>query len=641
MSNLVIKKMIVQGPTYQRTLEFQSGLNIIRGDRSTGKSLVLSLIDYVFGKDTPINLTVQKELDKYCEKVFLEISIKNEIFTISRNLKKQTKNFYLYYTEFESIDEFSVKKLNRKDYFKFLMKELNIKEYKKEKHMKHSEKKTFETISFRDVFRYCYISQDDLGTKYFMANQDKNKRYKNKFVFEMLFELLDLNGNELRERKVELENEVILEKKRKGHLEGYLDDRDASDYSLLLNKIDKINISIENNRIERNGLIQNSKDNQNKENLMYNKLKKQLINISNELSNIKKEKNELFLSVTGKTLLMKDYEKELIDIEATLEINHHIKKSEREIICPLCSSNVKNKVADQEKISDNEYQKVQKDLLSKIKLVNILIKNDQNKIMDKDKEMLGLEEEKKILENAISEYAKYTEVPFLSQLNSLNELSKKMIQKKERITDYLRVHKTINEKNKDIEHLNAQISELEKKDNQSEAIKRNKEVALEKINNFYVKNMDRLKYNESEGTFVDNENYVPFYEGADVFSQDSGGLRECMQISYFSSIIESDDIINRHPNLLLLDSISKYFGTNKNEGQEQGATEIIIPESEKITDPEVYEEVYNLLVDISKKSQIIIVENTPLNKFNKYFRYTFTKNGNGFVDLKKNEIESL
>lgn len=90
---MIIKKLIVRGDSYQRTLEFSNELNIISGEKTSGKSLVLSLIDYCLGKTSRISLKVQTELEKYVDFIFLEIKIDEDIFTISRGIKKMLLYF--------------------------------------------------------------------------------------------------------------------------------------------------------------------------------------------------------------------------------------------------------------------------------------------------------------------------------------------------------------------------------------------------------------------------------------------------------------------------------------------------------------------------------------------------------------------
>ena len=51
---------MLDGPEYRRTLAFDKGLNVISGEATSGKSLVLKLIDYCLGKSSKFDFSVQK-----------------------------------------------------------------------------------------------------------------------------------------------------------------------------------------------------------------------------------------------------------------------------------------------------------------------------------------------------------------------------------------------------------------------------------------------------------------------------------------------------------------------------------------------------------------------------------------------------
>ncbi|MDF2790218.1 MAG: hypothetical protein K0S80_3316, partial [Neobacillus sp.] len=137
-----------------------------------------------------------------------------------------------------------------------------------------------------------------------------------------------------------------------------------------------------------------------------------------------------------------------------------------------------------------------------------------------------------------------------------------------------------------------------------------------------------------------------------VYAHESGGLLECMQLSYLGAILKSktQGYATGHPGFLLLDSLSKYVGTLKKEEQqtpveqdesqseEQGSKSV--EEKNKINDPIVYEEFYKILIELSKDNQIILVENTPPEKFGSiYTKYTFYNGEKGLVDEKMNELK--
>lgn len=98
---LIIQKLVLDGPEYRRVLPFNDGLNIINGDKTSGKSLVLTLIDYCLGKSSKIDLNVQRELGNQVDRVFLVILINNDVLTIKRNLKAGFSNFSVFFSDFD------------------------------------------------------------------------------------------------------------------------------------------------------------------------------------------------------------------------------------------------------------------------------------------------------------------------------------------------------------------------------------------------------------------------------------------------------------------------------------------------------------------------------------------------------------
>ena len=253
---MIIKKLIVRGNSYQRTLKFTDGLNIIRGEKTSGKSLVLSLIDYCLGKSGNINLKVQTELDEHIEFIFLEVEIGKEVVTICRGIKKELSVFWVYNTDYENIEEYIPEKLNKKSLQNFLMTKLGAIEFTKTKNKPRSNELTTETISFRDIYRYCFVNQHELGTRTFLSNNEPMKKYKNPIAFEMMFDLIDYSQNNLQTEIVTSKNKIEDYKKNKENLEGYLEQRDNSDFIILLNKIDELTSEIEKLEKKKSEILQ-------------------------------------------------------------------------------------------------------------------------------------------------------------------------------------------------------------------------------------------------------------------------------------------------------------------------------------------------------------------------------------------------
>ncbi|PLT31986.1 hypothetical protein [Bacillus sp. V5-8f] len=205
-----------------------------------------------------------------------------------------------------------------------------------------------------------------------------------------------------------------------------------------------------------------------------------------------------------------------------------------------------------------------------------------------------------ISKTAIIEFSKQTSVPFLSQIDSINSIINNFNKDKEIINECsIRVHRKIDEKNKLIEELDKEIERVHKELKALKIKDDKKQKIFSFLNQKYKSYMKRLKYNVTQDTFIDENKYIPYHDGASVFDHESGGLLECMQISYLAAILSNRNkgYAVGHPGLLLLDSLSKYLGTIKPEyhqEQEQG--------EERINDPEMYEEIYNILIELSSNN---------------------------------------
>ncbi|EHB65984.1 AAA family ATPase [Paenibacillus lactis] len=645
MNRLVLKKLIIQGISYRRTIEFNEGFTIISGEKTSGKSLILSLIDYCFGKGSKIDLSVQKELDAFCDEVFLELSISNEIVTINRSLKKKFDKVNMYFCPFNMIDEYIPKILDVKEALQFMMQKLGISEYKLIRHKQHSTEKEIDTVSFRDIFRYVYIHQHDLGTKNFLENSSTFKAVKNPHAFKMMFNLVDVDKDTLNEKLVEVQNKISETKKELIGLKSYLKDRDAEDPLKLHLIIEKIESEIREKKQEKNNVVEDGKSNENKENQLYIKLKRDLEAISNELFNLRKEEKQLTLSIASKSLLLDEYKVELSEVEETLNINYKLVITDQILECPLCNSQVQHNHSIENSNSNGTERmliKIKKEINNKITLVSGLIETDRKKIEELNKEVSELNKKREIFDEAIKVFSKKTHVPFLSHIETLNSMINRLTKDKEALKESLRIYHKIEEKENYIQTLGIEEEKLKEKITALQVKGGEKEEILNFLNNEYKQYMSRLKYDLLEETYIHSTNYIPYYNGASVYAHESGGLLESMQLSYLGAILNAKEAgyAEGHPGLLMLDSISKYVGTLKRDQiLEEDSIADSLNSKEKIRDPEVYEEFYKILIELGANHQVILVENTPPEKFDRlYTKYTFYHGKHGLLDENANEI---
>lgn len=633
MSSVKIKRLVLLGCDYKRTLEFRDGLTIIRGEKTSGKSLVLSLIDYCLGKSESIKLNVQKQLNEHCDQVLLELDINDEKIIFKRNLKQNHKKISIYFCSLEKIHDYTPKVVDIQDAILIIMRKLKINEYRKPKNKTHSNEQTLEIISFRDIFRYVYVNQHMLGTDDFLNNKSAFKKYKNPYAFELIFNLIEQDKDQLNHQLVNAKNNLEKINKEIFGLKSYLEDKEAEDFLLLVAEEENLKNMI-SKQLEEKKLIIEKNNNISTENQMYIKLKNILINVADRKSYFEKRKAEINISISSKKLLLNDYIDEKKDIEATLEVNYKLTVDNQIIECPLCASKVHSHIKNNDEQSQDVLKNIQKDIDSKIKLVKSLIKKDLNEIKDIDSKITTLNDEQVVYNKAINKFSEKTSVPYLAQIDSINSIINSYIKKMESVNECIRLHNKIDEKDKFIKELEDEIVSLEKRIKALKINENNKSKIFDVLNKKYKEYMKRFKY-DVNNTYIDINNYIPYHDGASIFEHESGGLLECMQISFLCAIIASKDdgYAQGHPGFLLMDTISKYIGTVMSE---ENSDEDI---KGKIDDPEIYEEIYKIFTELSDKYQFIIVENTPPVKYNKYAKYTFLAGEEGLINLNLNELK--
>lgn len=632
-----IKKLVVLGPTYQRTLEFNDGLNIISGERTSGKSLVLSLIDYCLGKSGKINLKVQKELAEHIDQVYLEITINDMVYTIYKKLKSHYDKFWIYYTEYAEIEDFIPDKKDRKEYLSFLVNKIGAIDYEKTKSKPNTKELTTQTVSFRDMFRYSFVNQHDLGTHHFLANTQHMKKINNPIAFELIFDLIDYNHKDIQIQIKNKTNEIIGEQKKIDSYKDYLDARDYSDFDLLNKEIEKISIEIDQYKFEVKEII--NRDVSERKNVPENK---EYIKITNELLLIDKKRStlssriqDLEYAILSNEILRKEYQSEMNDIKVTEEANLHLHLKQHKLICPLCDSLVHNSFDENKsKVSlEKSFMLIESDIKSKMKLVERVIETNKTKVSELRTERKKQESKRDILNLALTQYVNDLKTPYLSHVNSLNLRIGNLEKNKTILNENLKVHNSISSILIQKDKLEDQLEKLKGQLTMSADKSKRKKLAIEDLERRYLENMRAMKYKDYTETRIDANNYTPYFQDSSVYEHESGGLLICMQLSFLEAIASSQ-YSSYHTGVLMFDSLSKYFGTIESKREEN----VDLKAKDLIQDPEVFLEVFKLLVNVENGVQSIVVENTPPAQMEPYVIYTFLNGDRGYIDLDKNEL---
>ncbi|WP_270339900.1 AAA family ATPase [Bacillus mobilis] len=621
---LFVSKLMLDGPEYRRTLAFDKGLNVISGEATSGKSLVLKLIDYCLGKSSKFDFSVQKELGQYCESVFLEIYIDEQVLTLKRNLKSNHTKIEIYYSSVNDLENYIPKVVLVKDLTEFLFGSLNIPMINRVKNKPRSNDKTVEKFSIRDVMRFVYMRQEHIGTSNFLENNDKDKRYKNSPTFELLFNFLDADLVQINEQIAKKTNEIEQKKRERGGLEQYLQERDAILRVEVTDQIEEIKGIIEQVNAQKKELL-TSKYKQKEVSNTYGEINQQLMMLEDEKSQLNQKKKELLFSKSSHAILLERYKKEKESYCATQEVLYKLEISSHEKVCPLCNSHVQ--CDDVEEIHPQDISTLIKEIESKEKTANEIIERIDEQLSILENQVVELDERVRYFKRVKSSYSQNINIPLLEEIEALNKM---ILEHENRLSFYKeleRVHKKIDEKERDIAKLEGDLEKLEEQKSNIKVEIEYKDQILKDLNQKYIKLLKKFHYHVDESTdYISSLTFMPHYQDVEVFKHESGGLLLCIQLAYIGSILENKLVNedNKHPGFLMLDSISNNLGTNKDAKKVDNL------------DPESYEAIYKLLLSLAKDFQIFVVDNTPPEFIKPKFTF-YRHNREGLINPKCNE----
>lgn len=630
--SISINKLIIEGEKYKRTLPFSKGLNVIEGEIHSGKSLLLNLIDYLFGKSKGFKENVQRELKLFCEKVFLEIKIDHEVLTIERSLWKDSNYVYIYFCEYTKIKNYTPRVANLDEYCEFLFEKLEIPHFKLLKYKQHSQERTLERISFRDLMKYIYVDQHELGTKYYMKMHDPLIKRKNKALFEILFKFIEFDNNKLIEKIKEISNKIEILKKQIEGLKAYLNETNIHnrlELSQLYVEYEKQLTMAEN---DKNDIIRNLKNKNYKSNSLYSKIKEKINKLILDINELKIKKDDLESTRESKMMLLNNYKREFTELSATRELYEKIPIDQHKYKCPLCSTELE--LNNQPPATKDDISEIIYHLTGKIDTLTEAINNVNEREDYIQKDIVFLEEEKQLYENALRQYENQIHTPYIPEMESLNKLINDIQDKMNKINEMVRMYNKIDEKEVAIKQLENRLLDLKNKQNDLQVMEEDKKKTLDKLSTEYNVIMNSLKIKSEESyCFINSTDYLPVYKGANIVEHDSGGILECMQIAYHITILShgKHNINFKHPGFLMFDTIGKYLGTYLEQSGEQYTEDMIM-------DPITYEEIYRVLIDLSKEYQLFVVDNTPHQIAKPFVQYTFYNHDyKGLIDFNKNE----
>ena len=630
------------------SIPFFPGMNIIYGDSDTGKSSILEFINYLLGASS---IELSDEVNASIEYAALELEINSVSLTIKRNIYDSKEYIEVYPCVFEKCADFFPKKYSPNftdthapdGYFSdFLLDSLGFPKVK----IKVSPSKAdseVKRLSFRNLFKYVYVNQDDVGSKSFLDLNNWIKSTSNREVVKYIFNVLDSSIAEL---EVEIAERARESKKLLNKYTSVSEFLRETGYDSQVSIDDSITIidktigalEVEFTKIN-NSMIASSQN--------HTELKA----IFNELSlNEKHAAQEIIktrVQIEKYSLLKNDYENDIAKINSIIHAQTRIgQTTEHANPCPVCDTPIlptqatdSFQTVSRDTLSDelNSIQKKKKSIQSLIDELSSKsreLAQDQaayNSDLSRAREMLDTESQAMI-------------TPYLTQRDTLVKEIASNKKARDFLVNNIRVRNQQQKIHDAYENLNLAIKQLNERLVELRETAPSISEVLETLGDYLSKYLKKVNMKRQEGISISPKSFAPVIRGRDYLNITSGGLRTISSVGFMISLLEYaiDSEIN-HPRLLMIDTVGKYLGkTTKEKYQDQ--TNVQEDTREGISDPLKYQNIYEYLLDVANKAeekevpcQIILVDNdvpdTFVNRYKAYIVAHYSSTGENGLDV--------
>jgi hypothetical protein len=621
-SSILINQLVVVGRNKNYTVNFNPGVNIIYGDSNTGKSSVLNLIDYLLGAK---EFKLYPEIEAAARYAVLDVTLNDDRYSIKRDIFDENRVVEVFPCEIARIGEYSAKtylpnfKANSSypnaGYFSdFLLDALNLNNIKiKESPSKDDSKLV--RLSFRDLFKYCYVNQDSLGSEKFLKSDNYALRAKNKEVFKYIFNALDSNISSLDGQLSEKINQRNKIDKTYSTVSEFLRDAEFGTFSSLdqeIENIDKDITDIEAQVVELNGR-------QTADPEVYRTIKTELASLGLEHQVVIQDMHEQQLKIERFTRLKNDYLNDVVKFKASIAAKSVIGEIESEIeLCPVCDNTLEVLSAKQRfDITSEEKMSSEINVLKRRARETENIVNETKKLWEQNK--LNLAE----IERAEAEALKLQEQntkefssPYLAERDVFVTQVGELKQKRKDLVSRLKIRNQHNYLSKSVESLDIRISQLQKQlDDLKQQTPTMSDVLSELADNL-KSYLTFVKIKSPANISYDASSFSPRVRGIEYSDITSGGLRTIVAIGYLCSLMEEalKSTIS-FPSFLMIDTVGKYLGKTKQQkyGEE---TDISADAEEAVSDPQKYQNIFEYIIQIAgeydqkeRTCQFILVDN--------------------------------
>lgn len=626
-----INRLILVGHRKNYTTTFFPGVNIIYGDSDTGKSSILEFVNYLLGSS---EIELADEVSSSVRYAVLDITINGSSFTVKRDIFKPKNRVEVYPCIFEECSSYYPKKFassysdtNAPDgfYSDFLLDTLNFPKVK----IKVSPSQAvseLKRLSFRSLFKFAYLNQDEVGGKSFLDLGNWVQATSNREVFKYIFNVLDSSITELQAEISEKYKESNRIKNKYDAVSEFLRETDHESPESLDAEIDQIDSQLELLVAELSAINKSMVSDSD----TYRELKAYL----SELALLEKSATLKIKSTSDQVdqyiRLRNDYENDIQKINGIKTSSSRLGEvSTTQAPCPVCDNvvSIEGQASSYQLNSDAMLNDELKSLSKRKNNLNVLISDlqEQQRTLLKDQAIFKSDILK--ARDLIDTEAREMITPFLTQRDTFVQEIAKHQQIRKKLADDLKIRNQQEKIYRSYELLKASITSLEE---QLEKLKQNApdlDGILSVLGDHLNAYLKSVKIKNRTNIGIRKSTLAPVIRDRDYYKITSGGLRTITSIGYMLSLLEySIDHDINHPRFLMLDTVGKYLGktTKAKYVEETVASE---DSQEGISDPEKYQNIYESILATANRAdelgvpcQVILVDNDVPDSFVSRFR---------------------
>jgi hypothetical protein len=626
--SIVVRQLILVGHRKEYRVPFQTGVNIIYGDSATGKSSILEFINYLLGSS---KFVYDEEIETSVKYVVLEVAINGVTYVIKRDVFFPTKLIDVHTSTYESCDAVFPKQYapnfsggpGPDGYFSdFLLTALNLPVLKVREAPTQSDS-TMVRLSFRDLFKYCYLKQDDVGSKQLLSNANWALSSKNKQTFRYIFNLLDSSITEIEQEisnvkakasELTKKHEAVSEFLRETQFETAINLSDITDE--LISQAEFLKAELE--RVNSSMVANNDS---------YSFLKDSLEVFSIRRTAASGAKRDSELAIERFSRLKNDYSNDIAKLKAIQQAKKVVGAPVVSIFsCPICDSEVNlSRIKEEYKIDEADKANHEINALTRrIKDLDALVFEERNKLhkLSFDIEVLSSDQAK--ARRLLDEESAQMITPYLSERDGISSELATVKEKIRQSTHFMKVRnqqRTIYDEivrlSKNHEALQAKLEILRSKAPSIVEI-------FSDLGDLLSKYLVTVNIKDPRDISISTTSFLPVLRNRNYIDITSGGLRTILSIGYYLGIFEY--AISHQTNIppfLMIDTVGKYLGKTQSKYDETSKVE---DQKEAVSDPLKYTNMYEYMISLVDRAaykgipcQIILVDNdVPLSIQQKY-----------------------